>query len=89
MKQNSAPLHIHIPTPGDHYSPATGSALMTIIHHVAVCYAAQGGETMLIVNRGTRHDYQPGQRPSHRRTRSGRDHAGEKNAASRQTLPLR
>jgi glycosyltransferase involved in cell wall biosynthesis len=61
MKQNSAPLHIHIPTPGDHYSPATGSALMTIIHHVAVCYAAQGGETMLIVNRGTRHDYQPGQ----------------------------
>jgi glycosyltransferase involved in cell wall biosynthesis len=57
----SAPLFIHIPTPGDHYSPATGSATMTVIHHLADAHAERGGETRLIVNRGTRHDYGVGE----------------------------
>jgi glycosyltransferase involved in cell wall biosynthesis len=52
---------IHIPTPGDHYSPATGSAIMTVIHQIALRHASRGGQTRLIVNRGTRHDYAVGE----------------------------
>lgn len=52
--------HIHIPYPGDHYSPATGSAIMTIIHQMAKARASRGGETRVIVGRGTRHDYEAG-----------------------------
>jgi glycosyltransferase involved in cell wall biosynthesis len=55
------PLFIHIPTPGDHYSPATGSATMTVIHELARRHAAAGGETRVIVNAGTHHDYAVGQ----------------------------
>ncbi|MEA3212769.1 MAG: spore coat protein [Chthoniobacter sp.] len=54
------PVHLHIPTPGDHYSPATGSAVMTVIHAIACEHAAVGGETRLLVSRGTRHDYEVG-----------------------------
>jgi glycosyltransferase involved in cell wall biosynthesis len=57
----SGSLIIHIPTPGDHYSPATGSATMTVIREMALCHAAAGGETRVIVNRGTRQDYDPTQ----------------------------
>lgn len=52
-----AGVHVHVPTPGDHYSPATGSALMTIIYELARQHAKHGGETRLVVGRGTRHDY--------------------------------
>lgn len=52
---------IHIPTPGDHYSPATGSAIMTIIYELARVHQADGGRTQVIVSRGTRHDYPVGQ----------------------------
>jgi len=55
------PLLIHIPTPGDHYSPATGSATMTVIHELTRRHAAAGGQTRVIVNEGTRHDYTIGQ----------------------------
>src|SRR5207244_7648746 len=55
MPANS--LHIHIPTPGDHYSAATGSAIMTIIFECARHHAARGGETQIVVGQGTRHDY--------------------------------
>ena len=51
---------IHLPTPGDHYSPATGSAIMTIIHEMARHHAARGGDTTVIVGDGTRHDYTEG-----------------------------
>jgi glycosyltransferase involved in cell wall biosynthesis len=56
-----APLFIHIPTPGDHYSPATGSAVMTVINQFAIRHAERGGKTRLIVNQGTRHDYAEGE----------------------------
>lgn len=53
-------LDIHIPTPGDHYSPATGSALMTIIYELAREHERHGGQTRIVVGRGTRHDYPVG-----------------------------
>lgn len=51
---------IHIPTPGDHYSAATGSAVMTIIYEITRQHALAGGRTRLVVARGTRHDYEIG-----------------------------
>ena len=50
-------MFIHIPISGDHYSPATGSAVMTAIHQFALRHAEHGGVTRLIVNQETRHDY--------------------------------
>ena len=55
------PMHLHIPTPGDHYSPATGSAVITVIHAMACEHDATGGRTRLLVSRGTRHDYEIGE----------------------------
>jgi len=51
---------VHVPTPGDHYSPATGSAIITLIYQMARAHAVRGGETDVIVARGTRHDYEIG-----------------------------
>lgn len=55
-----AGVHVHVPTPGDHYSPATGSAVMTVIYELARQHAKHGGDTRLVVGRGTRHDYPVG-----------------------------
>lgn len=52
---------IQIPTPGDHYSPATGSALVTIIFEIARVHQRRGGETRVLVSEGTRHDYPVGE----------------------------
>ena len=52
--------HIHIPTPGDHYSPATGSAVITIIHELATQHQLRGGQTRIVAGRGTRHDHDVG-----------------------------
>jgi glycosyltransferase involved in cell wall biosynthesis len=49
--------HLHVPTPGDHFSPATGSAAMTIIHELSRQHTAHGGEALVLVGRNTRHDY--------------------------------
>ncbi|MBC7784020.1 MAG: glycosyltransferase family 4 protein [Burkholderiales bacterium] len=57
----AAPHLVHLPTPGDHYSAATGSAVMTVIYEFSRCHAAAGGETSVLVSRGTRHDYSVGQ----------------------------
>jgi len=51
--------HIHIPTPGDHYSPATGSAVITVIYECARVHAEAGGHTDVIVGEGTNHGYPP------------------------------
>lgn len=51
---------IHVPTPGDHYSPATGSAPMTIIYNLTRVHQERGHDTTLVVGRGTRHDYPVG-----------------------------
>jgi len=53
--------HVHIPTPGDHYSAATGSAIMTIIYEMARVHERHGGQTRVIVARGSLHDYPVGQ----------------------------
>jgi glycosyltransferase involved in cell wall biosynthesis len=59
--RRGVPEFVHVPTPGDHYSPATGSAIMTIIYEIAREHAARGGRTRIIVSRGTRHDYPVGE----------------------------
>src|SRR5919204_6515087 len=58
--RRAATLYIHIPTPGDHYSAATGSATMTVIYEISREHARDGGQTRVIVGRGTRHDYPVG-----------------------------
>ena len=52
--------HIHLPTPGDHYSPLTGSATITVIYETARWHERDGGETQVIVGRGARGDYEAG-----------------------------
>lgn len=52
--------HIHVPTPGDHYSPATGSAIMTVVYELARRHAERGLRSQIIVARGTRRDYPVG-----------------------------
>lgn len=54
-------LHVHVPTPGDHYSPSTGSATMTVIYELARRHEAAGGATRIVVGEGTRHDYDAGE----------------------------
>jgi glycosyltransferase involved in cell wall biosynthesis len=60
----SAPAEVrafaHVPTLGDHYSPATGSAVMTIIYQLARQHDERRGRTCVVVSRGTRHDYDVG-----------------------------
>jgi len=53
--------HLHIPTPGNHYSASTGSAIMTIIYELACRHAINGGKTQIMVSKGTRHDYSMGE----------------------------
>jgi glycosyltransferase involved in cell wall biosynthesis len=53
-------LYIHVPTPGDHYSPSTGSAIMTVIYELSRQHERAGGQTRVVVGRGTRHDYPVG-----------------------------
>ncbi len=53
-------MWIHIPTPGDHYSAATGSAIPTIIYEISRRHDTVGGKTTVIVGRHTRHDYPVG-----------------------------
>lgn len=50
-----------MPMPGDHYSFCTGSAVMTLVYEFSRKHAEQGGNTTVIVGRGTRHDYPIGQ----------------------------
>ncbi len=54
-------IHFHIPTPGDHFSAATGSAVSTVIYEIACRHELNGGLTRLVVGRGTRHDYPVGE----------------------------
>ncbi len=50
---------MHIPVPGDHYSPVTGSSLITVIYELTRQHHAAGGETTVIVGRGTQEGYPP------------------------------
>lgn len=48
---------IHVPTPGDHYSPATGSAIMTIIYQLNRRHRQSGDSSVVVLAPGTRRDY--------------------------------
>jgi glycosyltransferase involved in cell wall biosynthesis len=61
MTADPLPIHVHVPTPGDHYSAATGSAIMTLVYEMARAHAGRGGRTRVLVARGTRHDYPIGE----------------------------
>jgi hypothetical protein len=54
-------MWIQIPTPGDHYSPAYGSALITIIYEISKIHQMNSGKTRVIVGKGTRHDHDCGE----------------------------
>lgn len=56
------PHILHVPTPGEHYSPATGSGPMSIIYELAREHERRGGATSVVVAIGTRHDYPGGSR---------------------------
>ena len=51
---------VQIPMPGDHYSFCTGSAVMTLVYEFSRKHSDRGGETTVVVARGTRHDYPVG-----------------------------
>jgi glycosyltransferase involved in cell wall biosynthesis len=51
---------VHIPTPGDHYSPATGSAVITVIAALAEAQSKSGiGIPKVLVSNGTMNGYPP------------------------------
>ncbi len=52
----------HVPTPGDHYSPATGSAIMTITYELNREHARRGGGSTVLISRGARFEYPIGER---------------------------
>ncbi len=45
--------HAHVITPGDHFSPRTGSAIPTVVHGLATAGLAAGARTHVVVARGT------------------------------------
>ena len=58
--RTAARMHfVHLPTPGDHYSPATGSAVMTVIHGLTAPHIARGLPATILVSRGTMAGYPP------------------------------
>jgi glycosyltransferase involved in cell wall biosynthesis len=50
---------MHIPMPGDHYSPVTGSSVITVIYELTRQHHAAGGDTTVIVGRGTQEGFPP------------------------------
>ncbi|RFC43703.1 MAG: Glycosyltransferase involved in cell wall bisynthesis [Verrucomicrobia bacterium] len=51
---------VHIPTPGDHYSPGTGSAVITIVAALARVQTEEGaGTPRVLVSKGTQNGYPP------------------------------
>jgi len=52
---------IHIPTPGDHYSPATGSAIISVVYELGKQHLLNGGTHKIVVGRNTQHDYDTGE----------------------------
>lgn len=45
--------HLHVITPGDHFSPSTGSAIPTVVHGLATAGGADGVTSRVAVARGT------------------------------------
>src|SRR4051794_30162393 len=57
--ENPPPTLLHLPTPGDHFSPSTGSATMTVIDGLSRQHHAEGGRSVVAVGRGTYSDRYP------------------------------
>jgi glycosyltransferase involved in cell wall biosynthesis len=53
-------MWIHVPTPGDHYSPAYGSACITVAYEISRQRLLRGLKSLIVVGKDTRHDYQIG-----------------------------
>jgi len=53
---------IHLITPGDHYSPRTGSAIPTVVHGLSSARATGAPEPAVLVERGTYPDRYPSAR---------------------------
>ena len=58
---DDASHHIHVATPGDHYSGITGSAVMTLIYEFTRQHLRAGGRSQIVVGHNTRHDYEAGE----------------------------
>lgn len=44
---------LHIPTPGDHFSPLTGSAVITVIHELSQIWNSKYGNSNVSIAKGT------------------------------------
>ncbi len=53
---------VHIPTPGDHYSPRTGSAVITVIRQMTRWHIEAGGRSRVLVAPETWDGYEDGAR---------------------------
>ncbi|MEG3614427.1 glycosyltransferase family 4 protein [Isoptericola haloaureus] len=51
--------HIHVITPGDHFSPRTGSAIPTVVHGLASAAPSSAPRPSVVVARGTYPDRYP------------------------------
>jgi glycosyltransferase involved in cell wall biosynthesis len=49
----------HVPTPGDHYSPSTGSSYASVIYELAKQHDLAGGLSRVVVGIGTQIGYPP------------------------------
>lgn len=54
-------VHIHVPTPGDHYTFQTGSAIITLIYEFARKHVEAGGRAKVLVARNSTYDYPAGE----------------------------
>ena len=53
--------HIHVPTPGDHYTFQTGSAIITLVYEFARKHIDAGGQARILVSRSSTYDYPAGE----------------------------
>jgi glycosyltransferase involved in cell wall biosynthesis len=61
MPESKNSQMILIPTPGDHYSLATGSAIMSVLHEIVRKHLAASGKARIVVGQDTRHDIPDGE----------------------------
>lgn len=53
VTEGGARTHVHLITPGDHFSPRTGSAIPTVVHGLARATPARESRPAVLVSRGT------------------------------------
>jgi len=60
-KRRHSNRHIHVPTPGDHYTFQTGSAIITLVYEFSRKHVEAGGSAQIIVARSSTYDYDAGE----------------------------